>query len=375
LVHISTRTWKPALLAVLLSVVYLVWARAWWSAAQTSFDVWQTGDWLINYSGGFVRRGMYGTILILLAPSSWSLITIVTLGQLLLVGSLFVTMFLLYLRTDRSWAWAMLLLSPAVLAFPILNIAGGARKEILVIVALALTALGLSASRWRLGLWLSLPIFVIAVFSHEPAVLTLPAFLFLLWTSPKLQGFARWVVTVLFVGVAILAAGASARFSGSKEVTQAICRSWSDRQIYDCHSGALDALQMPLSTATSELRDHLFPNYWNFIAVFALALLPLFVCRFLPRHWLITSVIVVGGLPLFITAWDYGRWIYLIIAQLSILALSTAAKGKNAAPMNLTLLGMLGYFLLWGFNYYGDPIWKDGLLISWLKSNFPHPFG
>ena len=41
--------------------------------------------------------------------------------------------------------------------------------------------------------------------------------------------------------------------------------------------------------------------------------------------------------------------------------------------MNLPLVGLLAYFLLWGFNHYGDPVWKDGLLITWIKIVFPHP--
>jgi len=42
---------------------------------------WVTGDWLINYSAGFIRRGLTGEIIFFISPTGESVVTIVAITQ------------------------------------------------------------------------------------------------------------------------------------------------------------------------------------------------------------------------------------------------------------------------------------------------------
>ena len=50
---------------------------------------WATGEWLINYAGGFVRRGLTGSILTSLPYSSSTLLIILCTSLMLLVTIVF----------------------------------------------------------------------------------------------------------------------------------------------------------------------------------------------------------------------------------------------------------------------------------------------
>ena len=96
-------------------------------------DPWQTGDWLINYGGGFVRRGLVGELLHGLAVDGWQLLWLVALVQVGLVLVLFTSSGILFWRTSASPAWLMLTVSPAFLMFPVLYPFGGLRKELFIL--------------------------------------------------------------------------------------------------------------------------------------------------------------------------------------------------------------------------------------------------
>ena len=330
-------------------------------ARLTSFDHWQVGDWLIDYSGGIVRRGLSGEVLFFLTPDGSSAVTVVVLLQLVLAALLFVAVGILYWRTDRGPVWMMLVLSPAFLLFPALDATGNTRKELLVLVALAGAALAYRSSRGEPGLWIAFPLFTIAVFSHEALVVTLPAFGYLAFTALSRQRAMR-----VMVAYAVAAAGAvllAVLRPGDAQTAAEVCLAWNDRGITDC-GGALAAVGMPLGDMVDHLINESFPGYWSYLLAAALASLPFFALRFFPRERFIGLVVVVAIAPLFVIGWDYGRWIFLVVAQLSLLAL---ARPDRAQPMRVPLYGALAFILLWGFNHSGQAM-SDGLAIRWLSS-------
>jgi len=328
-----------------------------------TFDPWQAGDWLIDYSGGIVRRGLSGEVFFLLAPEGSSAVTLVTVFQTILAAALFTLVGLLYWRTDRGPVWMMLVLSPAFLLFPALDATGNARKELLVLVALAVAVLAYRSARSELGLWVAFPLFLFGVFSHEALIVTLPAFGYLAFTA--LARTRAWLVLGAY-GIAAFGALLLAFLRpGNAQTAGAICASWNERGIGDC-GGALAALGMPARDMVEQLVTESYPNYWGYLLPAALAALPFFALRFLPRERIIGLLVVAAVLPLFILGWDYGRWIFLITAQLSLLAL---ARPDVSRPMRVPLYAALAFILLWGFDHAGPPM-TDGLGVRWLSSLF-----
>lgn len=328
----------------------------------STFNHWQVGDWLIDYSGGVVRRGLTGEVFFALVPEGASPIAAVVLTQTLLAAALYVLVGVLYWRTSRGPAWMMLVLSPAFLLFPALDADGNSRKELIALIALAIAALGARTRHASLTLWIALPIFAFAVFGHEALVVFLPGFVYLTLTSPLVR--RGWMIASGYFIVGVTAALLALLRPGDRSMARAICDTWNTRGITDC-GGALEALGMSASDMAQVLMTY-FPAYWTYLLPTALALLPLFALRFLPEQRLITVIVVLAVLPLFFIGWDYGRWIFLATAQLSLIAL---ARPDRTRPMQVPLYGALAFILLWGFNHAGQPL-NDGLIIRWVSSVF-----
>jgi hypothetical protein len=326
-----------------------------------TFHPWQTGDWLIDYSAGFVRRGLFGAILGTYDLDAIQLIASVALIQFILAGALYGAVAFLFWRTSGSPAWIMLVLSPAFMLFPLLNPDASARKELLGLVALAIVAVATSLSRTSLGALIAIPFFALAAFSHEVNIVMLPAFLYLIiMHGGEIRRQLRYVLPVMY-GLIGLVAGASALIeSGDTQTVADICANWLSRGIPDC-SGALLHLNQTPQEAQRFLLAELFPTYWGYLIPAALALVPLFAVRFLPKHWIIALIIFATSAPLFFIAWDYGRWIFIITAQLSLIALAIDRRG-GTTPVRVPLYAALAFILLWGVEHIGEPI-TPGLLV------------
>jgi len=173
--------WKRRLFGMYL---FLVAACSIWAAAlhARSVDSVIVGDWLINYSGGFVRRGLPGSLVMLLhrgtgAPLPW------------VAFSLQVSVFLVFLACVYQlakgirWSYLMtaVLLSPATLAFTVLDPTfAGLRKEILLFAALGVTIWALMSDRLKdRQLSVMLSILVVGVtLSHEAMLVVAGPYLF-----------------------------------------------------------------------------------------------------------------------------------------------------------------------------------------------------
>lgn len=366
-------------LLVVLLLIYASWAFNWWNTASEGFDGWGTGEWLLSYDGGFVRRGLFGSLVLFVTPMSMSIATTVALSQLALMGALFALLFGLFMRTDRSPVWAMVILSPAVLLYPTIvfaNQQAGPRKELLTLVALGCVAMGFARKSWFWWGSAGLVSFAVATWSHEASALLLPAFLYLVWvgsreTSPQ---YARYGLLLAFALVGASALLLSVLFPGNAEIQIGICSAWAERGIdAACDQQALGALTLTPAASTEWFRTQLFPRYWEYLPIAVLASVPLFAVRFLPAHWKLTTVILLFLAPLFYIAWDYGRWIVLAATALSILALTLSTVPKAPGPMKVPLIAIAAYILLWGFPGYSNepPVMFDGWIVTWLKTHLP----
>jgi hypothetical protein len=121
-------------LLVIGLAVYLRWA----SIAVAPYT---TGDWLINYSGGFVRRGLTGE----LARVIWHLTSIkpqaiVFIFQLSIYCIFFLYAYRLVKPALANPGFFLLVFSPLTFAFSVLDPFGAGRKEILYFATFAIHA-------------------------------------------------------------------------------------------------------------------------------------------------------------------------------------------------------------------------------------------
>jgi len=356
---LSSPTVIVEIVAILTVFVWTFWHL--WDALEGVWQWAQTGDWVIDYSGGFMRRGFTGELLwpIIGDRSVVNMTLVVTLPILALVYAL---VFYLFLRSPRTPAWAMLVLSPGFLLFPYMNPDGALHKEILTFAALALLGVGFRTQRLVAFAIPAVVVYAVATLSHETAAFILPAFLFLLAREWRRRTTDRR--TPLVIGAALSAFAAiglliSVLFPGGASERHAICAHVAQHGIH-CEPITFSYLLEDVADAQRLVRG-LFPGYWSSIPILAVALVPLFAVRFLPRFAAFTILFAIAVAPIFVTGQDYGRWIWIAIASLSIVALSISDDAKLDA-FNVPLYGAAAFCLSWGIIHYSwGQLWAPGI--------------
>ena len=307
------------------------------------------GEWLINYSGGFVRRGLIGALVLSLHrilgfPLAWVVFLIQVATFLLFI----VCVYKLTKGIRWSlWMWAVLL-SPATLAFTVMDSYAGFRKEFLLFAALALVICVVDSGKlndWKLSGLLSL-IAVGLVLSHEALVVGFPYF----FAAVAIQkGSAAKAVRVIWLpallgGIALVAV---TLHPGNLAITQTICSSVGGTlgpfmvPTDNICSGSIQWLQISLSQARALLaptiRDYHLARLFSLLAIPTFTPMILILVVFYRRDRLRREVIIVAwcGLPalagtavLFYSALDWGRWVHIqaICLMLMVLLIDRIAK-------------------------------------------------
>ena len=137
MVNIS-KSFQIFLILIFISIAFLL-------TLITSFEInkinheFVIGDWLINYQGGFVRRGFVGELLFKI--HSFSLINLDIL-VLCFVIFLYIILTIVLIKSlnflDSSKIDILIYLSPGFFLYPIMNSEVIGRKEILLFVLLGL---------------------------------------------------------------------------------------------------------------------------------------------------------------------------------------------------------------------------------------------
>ena len=98
------------------------------------FSGWEYSDWLINYQGGFTRRGLIGEILFQIYDLTTFKLSILIL---VLVSSLYLVFYYFLFNSIKilkiSWLNLLVFLSPLFFLYPITNSKVTGRKEIMLI--------------------------------------------------------------------------------------------------------------------------------------------------------------------------------------------------------------------------------------------------
>jgi hypothetical protein len=369
---------------------------------------WSVGEWLINYAGGFDRRGLPGQVIYEISSGTgippWTLATLISLAAWL---ALSVTL----LKVSRSVFSPVLIFSSFCLASPLI---GGfmVRKDCFNLVLLALSVLLI---RWSIRKTSSGFDFylasgsagvlgVVGVLSHESyGFYALPSVVAaILCLGDQIFDRRKTGSGLLLVAVPILLSTfICAYFKGTPAIAEAINLSWSglaDRipgAYAEKPAGAIWAISM---SSIEGLRYSLEPILLGFGNQFIWRPLPL-LASFIVSLGVISSpaafteqgrplegavrrlfiLILLCMLPVFVAGHDYGRWLFMIFTA-TILTVSICGDAllsnkhfmgqkllrAGARPM-LSLSGKcwMVALLLWGIPAY----WNGWSLEAFLSSS------
>ena len=349
---------------------------------------WIVGDWLINYQGGLVRRGLIGEIAFQVSQSSGiDIVILIVVFQTLVYLIFLINSYRLSTKSPFSPLSAILIGSPAFILFPILDPIGAFRKEILLFALLSALCIHLVTTN---NISRLLPVFISAAgvfiaLSHEMLIVYFPYIIAALiiydggFINQAKKGVLA-IVPAIAITIPIMI------FSkGDVQTVKIICNSLRPNLPLDCLSpgiepGAISFLGEKLSSAHDFVIESLGLNtILTYIVSIVLAFTPLVLMYFSKfssnvrkninlKFWLVLCILsaIVGSIPLFWVVADYGRLVYIHVTCLTILMLMGIQENvDNPLRLNINLIPV------WALAFLYITGWR---LIHWrasLEAAFP----
>ena len=293
------------------------------------FDV---GEWLINYQGGFVRRGIFGEILLHLFNLSEPMAGYVLVSVQVFLYLAIITFLFLFIRSKMySWSSITLCCSPAV-GFFIFNNSGLTRKELLGLSSLVIISISSKRieGKFRYLSWSAIFMYGISCFASEINALLLPSFLYILYTSNRsnLQSINYRIQNIILVLTSFICFGLSVVFHGNSQIVRILCLDVVSHGFPKgmCDgSSAIDWLGISVKEALPILMNQ-FPLYFGYLPLIFLAFVPILLTPWFRDNWRWCLACFVFIAPLYLIALDYGRWTFMLATEITIMIAAT----KNA---------------------------------------------
>jgi hypothetical protein len=321
---------------------------------------WAIGEWLTNYSAGFIRRGLVGEVVLQLGHVSGIPLAWIVFGIQVAVYLTF--LWCVYRLTDGlRWGWmvAAVLLSPATLGFIVLDPPNGFKKEILLFAVLAAVICLLLFARlrdWQMAVLLS-AFGVILVLSHEPLLFYLPY----IFAAVALHAGSMKRALRVAVWPAIscsIAAVSVLLHPGDRAMAEKICSSvggvMGTMDVHDANvcGGALLWLEQPLAEAHRYVMaavrlHHIFSLYGLLVIptlLPAIAALIMLYRRDAARREVkiiavCSAIAFAGSLAVFYSGRDWGRWLHIHAVCLMLLVLMVSRGERAGAEPPIRLRG------------------------------------
>lgn len=321
-------------------------------------DSWTIGEWLINYQGGFVRRGFLGEGIYLLCNAT-------KLSPIFIIWFICITSFFLLVKLTiieaKDKVSLVFLLSPSVFLAPIIG-DFLIRKDILLLLIFLINLKILKSQNPNIFFLNILNITGILI--HESfAIYALPIQLFIL--SNKLDLFKKNIIIFLKFLPSFLLFLCCFIFKGNQSQAILIHQSWIDKSFlfpfesvnYELPLGAIkaigwnikDVIKILLSSLTEFEGILWIPLIWLVttivLAIFFLGdysakdfKIKIFILSF---QYFPFSILCFSG-------WDYGRWIFIWILSSILIycTLSEELKSYNFIQKNLLRYDVIEQLLL-----------------------------
>jgi hypothetical protein len=339
-----SRNYRRILIVYLTGIFVLTIWRA--SDVRVSRVRWTIGDWLINYEGGFVRRGFAGEVFLYAGRVLHiSPVNLALLASLLCYAIMFFAVWkLLQVPNWNPWITA-LVISPVTLSFGILNIGGWGRKEILYLAGLGVLLLMLLRPKlkdWFLIATMTL-ICPLMVLCHEPLICFFPYYLgaLVIARHSVRSAMKLALLPILFSGVALMLV---VHHPGDATTAAKICDSLGELKKHAC-GGAIDYLATTKESAKALVTEDIHAyHYYTLYPIWTIAgSIPLVMAfaslwrysqtRFALRTLAITTVIsCAASTVLFLYAVDWGRWIYIHVFSIFLILLFIDHRRQESQP-------------------------------------------
>ncbi|PTN33200.1 hypothetical protein [Desulfonatronum sp. SC1] len=336
-------------------------------------NAWKQGDWLINNHDVVVRRGLFGSVLLLIS-SVFDFPVLVLLGviQGTIISLIFALFWYAGVRNKNSDILTFLLLSPIFLIFSANDLQGSLRKEILAY----LSFLPLLFSLLQHGIvhlkyvFISLFLWTIAVSTHEANVFFSPFIVALTYIGFRSQGLKFHIAlsSLAYIVISGVAFFYSMSFS-SVESHTAVCAPLLKSGLnQDICSGAIRWLEYDVWYGMYRSRS-VFISWGLYYFVLTLVFMCTFIFylfqSFYPFRVLCLFLLVnLFFLPLYFIAIDWGRWINFGMFSFVVLFIAIYIQDgrlhKIPRMNTFSWISTLLFCIAWGVHHGGRAMFEFG---------------
>ncbi len=304
-------------------------------------SIGQYSDWLINYQGGFVRRGLIGEFLYQIHSILSIRLDILIFLTVSLLYIFFYKNFLTIIKTLKFHFLNLLIVfSPLSFFWPVMEEKASGRKGVLYLFLLTVTALQIKKINFYKQKYLIILFSAIIVFSHTGFLFLLPFFLLVFMFSNKNKKFkivfkemliiiSSWLLfLIILVNNTIV----------EQEQIELICNSVVNFVRKDCTTiGYISTLSWSLELNLELKKSLWMREYYNlfFSVAFLVSFLPLLAVLYNSKFLnykkinilFFYIIFLLSTFPLYYLGVDYGRYLHLTYMS-SIIVYAIALRNK-----------------------------------------------
>ena len=317
------------------------------------------GDWLINYQGGFVRRGFAGEILYLLARlTSLSPAVLLVSFQIAIFSVYFFFSYKILQKKSDLVKYMTLIFSPFLFTFAINSQAGGYRKEIIYFAVLAVTVYAhqfYDPQKFkRLVFWI-LFLYPMVILTDELGLVILPLLAAIFWDKiHPADSRTRIVLALLLLENAsafcLVILNHQVSANQVNKIIDSLIQTGYDPKGSGGAIGALHSstLANMIDTFGSIINAKYYLYYPFALLLCSIAYIPL--RKNIERAFRNQSLVIgyagsmVILIPVFIIANDWGRWSYILLVELFMMILIVDDEKTNIPEIERMEYGPVSIF-------------------------------
>ena len=314
-------------------------------------------EWLINYSGGFTKRGIIGQIAIYIARIFDSeLRDIILYLQVIAIGIYFTFIFIFLKKIYIERIYLLCIFTPIFLLYPVYEVEVLARKEIFIFI-LFLIHLSILIYKFRFANISKLLTFTLSVLIWEPIIFFLPMWILIDFASKDLNKKNNLYLLIkdlvfYFPGLIICMIFIVNPLSEAEYFQMATTLKDEFNEVCYMSCGLLLLKSSITQQFTGNFHAYSIENIFRYIWIMVIGFLPLFVLlkhsyfkKKKIKNFLINTekkisnlfyLILSPVLILFLMGYDWGRWVN-ISYTLSLLTFLYLYK-KEIIKINLKTL-------------------------------------
>jgi hypothetical protein len=333
------RAYYGPLIILLCIFAFINFSRVAYTLSQ-NWNGWTIGDWILNYQGGFIRRGLLGTLLISVGNSLNMPLNYLTYLLQCTVFVLFLLTFIYLIRNKVINFWYLILcFSPGFLLFNYYDGMSVGRKEILIYMLFAVWCVLHERAHPRL---ISIVIFSVLIFAltltHEMVLFFMPYFI-LVGYSSRIGNSPQDFLTLITPAVASLTAVAALILFAHPISEPSMCRIFIELGANQKVCNGIISFGSDASIGIVWQRlialDPLIQLQW--VAFLPLIVAPIYLCLHFVKHkeldgkkrLIIAAFLIMATAPLFLLSIDWGRWIAI---HVTLSAIFIASHLPRLAP-------------------------------------------